>query len=192
MHMGRPLAPAAPVYVDRAPPRMRHEVRPPRPSPGHIWIDGYWGWENGTHVWIEGTWATPPQPGYVWVGPRWHREGRRWVYVGGYWNHHHGPVYVDPVGPPAGPGYGGGVTISGRVMSMQGAPVSGIMVTLAGTQEGRIVTDGSGSYVFAGLPPGSYAVRASGPCAFAPDVANFNNLYGTVTQDIIVSGCGGW
>ena len=191
MHMGRPLAPGAPVYVDAAPPRMRYEVRPPRPSPGHIWIDGYWGWDNGAHVWIGGEWSTPPQPGYAWVTPRWRRHGHRWVYAPGYWNHHHGPMYVGADVP--GPAYGGGgITISGRVMSMQGAPVPGIMVTLAGTQEGQIVTDGSGSYVFGGLPPGSYAIRPSGPCAFAPDVANLNNLYGSVTQDIIVSGCGGW
>jgi protocatechuate 3,4-dioxygenase beta subunit len=91
-----------------------------------------------------------------------------------------------------GPAYGGEITISGRVMSMQGAPVSGIMITLAGTQEGQIVTDGNGYYAFSGLPPGSYAVRPTGNCAFAPDVANLNDLYGSVTQDIIVSGCGGW
>jgi hypothetical protein len=91
------------------------------------------------------------------------------------------------------PASGGSISISGRVMSLQGTPVPGIMVTLAGTQEGHIVTDGSGYYAFRGLPPGSYAVRPTGGgCAFAPDVANLNNLYGSVTQDIIVSGCGGW
>jgi hypothetical protein len=66
------------------------------------------------------------------------------------------------------------------------------MVMLAGAQGGQIVTDGSGAYVFSGLSPGSYAVRPTGDCAFAPDVANFNDLYTNVTQDIIVSGCGGW
>jgi hypothetical protein len=172
---------------------MRFETRPPRPSPSHIWIGGYWGWENDTHVWIGGEWAEPPQPGYAWEQPRWRRHGHRWEYAPGYWRHHGGPVYIDPMGPAPGPAYGGGVTISGRVMSMQGAPVPGIVVTLAGTQEGQIVTDGSGTYVFSGLPPGSYAVRPTGGgCAFAPDVANLNNLYGSVTQDIIVSGCGGW
>jgi hypothetical protein len=112
------------------------------------------------------------------------------MYEPGYWRHDHGPVYVVEPEAPA-PAYGG-ITISGRVMSMQGAPVAGITVVLAGTQEGRIVTDASGTYAFSGLPPGSYAVRPTGPCAFSPDVANLNNLYGSVTQDIIVSGCGGW
>ena len=193
MHMGRPLAPAQPVYVEMAPPRVRYEQRPPRPSPAHIWIGGYWGWENDTHVWIGGEWATPPQPGYAWEPPHWRRHGHRWGYSPGYWRHHGGPVYVgEAMGPEPDPGYGNGITISGRVMSMQGTPVGGIMVTLAGTQEGHIVTDGSGTYAFSGLPPGSYAIRPTGDCAFSPDVANLNNLYGSVTQDIIVSGCGGW
>jgi hypothetical protein len=191
MHFGRPLAPSAPVYVEIAPPRVRYEVRPPRPSPGYTWIGGYWGWENSAHVWINGQWARPPQPGYAWEPAHWRREGHRWVYIPGYWAHRRGPVFVAPVAPAPVFG-GGGITISGRVMSMQGAPVPGILVTLAGTQQGQIVTDGSGAYVFSGLPPGSYAVRPTGDCAFAPDVANFNDLYTNVTQDIIVSGCGGW
>jgi hypothetical protein len=191
MHFGRPVAPAGPVYVEVAPPRVRYEVRSTRPSPLHVWIGGYWGWDNGTHVWIAGEWATPPQPGYLWEQPRWRRHGHRWAYTPGYWRHHHGPIYAAPA--TGAPVYeGGGITISGRVMSMQGAPVPGIMVVLAGTQEGHIVTDASGAFVFAGLPPGSYSIRPNGNCAFAPDVANFNNLYGSVTQDIIVSGCAGW
>jgi hypothetical protein len=193
MHMGRPLGPRPPVYVQAAPPPPRYEARPARPAAGYVWIGGYWGWENDTHVWIGGQWSPPPQPGYVWVTPRWRRHGHQWAYAPGYWRHHHGPVYVETMGATPAPVYGGGgITISGRVMSMQGAPVPGIMVTLAGTQEGRIVTDGSGTYAFSGLPPGSYAIRPTGPCAFAPDVANLNNVYGSVTQDIIVSGCGGY
>ena len=115
-----------------------------------------------------------------------------------------GPVYVGPeyaeqpdYGAPAyaapAPSYAGNITISGHVATVEGAPVPGVVVTLAGTQEGRIVTDNSGYYVFGGLPPGSYAVRPTGGgCAFAPDVANLNNLYGSVTQNIVVSGCPGW
>jgi hypothetical protein len=55
------------------------------------------------------------------------------------------------------------------------------------------VTDGSGAYVFSGLPPGSYSVRPiGGGCAFSPDVANLSNLGTSVAQDIIVEGCPGW
>jgi hypothetical protein len=170
-----------------------------RPSPGHVWVGGYWAYQGDNTVWVDGEWAMPPQPGYVWVGPRWRRHGHRWAFVPGFWRHHHGPVYVEagvgmggPVGPA--PAYAGGpVSISGHVTTVDGAPVPGIMVTLAGSQEGHIVTDNSGYYVFSGLPPGSYAIRPTGGgCAFAPDVVNLNNLYASVNQNIIVSGCPGW
>lgn len=91
------------------------------------------------------------------------------------------------------PVYEGNISISGYVTSVQGAPVAGIMVTLAGSREGHIVTDSSGYYVFSDLAPGSYSVRPTGGgCAFSPDVVNLNNLGTSVTQNIIVSGCGGW
>jgi hypothetical protein len=202
--MGRPLAPPPPVYVEVAPPRPRPEFRPPRPSPGTVWIGGYWGWDNGAHIWIGGEWAAPPAPGYVWAQPRWRRHGHRWGYQQGYWRHTGGPVYVDPeyaqqpeyagpAYPPPPPAYAGNITISGHATTSDGAPVPGVMVTLAGSQEGRVVTDNSGYYVFGDLPPGSYSVRPTGGgCAFAPDVVNLNNLRGSVTQDIVVSGCPGW
>jgi Carboxypeptidase regulatory-like domain/WXXGXW repeat (2 copies) len=201
---GRPMPPR-PIYVEAPPPRVRYEAPPPRPSATHIWIGGYWGWENDEHVWIEGRWAAPPEPGYQWEQARWRRQGHRWMLVPGHW-HRHGHVWVEPmVGPPAyvepAPGYAapapayeaGNLSISGYVTSMQGTPVAGITVTLAGSREGRIVTDGSGFYVFSGLPFGSYSVRpVGGGCAFAPDVVNLNNLGSNVTQNITVSGCGGW
>jgi hypothetical protein len=165
-----------------------------RPSPTHVWVGGYWAYQGDTTAWVDGEWVAPPQPGYVWVEPRWRHRGHRWAFVPGFWRHHHGPVYVEggPVGPA--PTYAGGpVTISGNVTTVDGAPVPGIMVTLAGSQEGHIVTDNSGYYVFSGLPPGSYAIRPTGGgCAFAPDVVNLNNLYASVNQNIIVSGCPGW
>ncbi len=192
VYMGRPLAPARPIYVEAEPPRVRYEAPPPRPSPAHVWIAGYWGWEDGTQMWIGGEWATPPSPGYAWEPARWKRHGHRWAYYPGHWKHQHGPVFVEPlaVGPEG--GYGA-ISISGHVTDMQGAPVSGIVVTLAGSQQGEIVTDGSGAYVFSGLPPGSYSVRPiGGGCAFSPDVANLSNLGTSVAQDIIVEGCPGW
>ena len=197
---GRPQERAQPIYVQTAPPPVRREVPTARPSPGHVWIGGYWGWQNDQHVWIEGQWATPPRPGYAWEPARWRRHGHRWTFVPGHW-HAHGRVWVEPgmAAPPdqvyaTGPAYvAGDIAVSGYVTSPQGAPVAGITVTLAGSREGRSVTDGSGYYVFSGLAPGSYAIRATGPgCAFVPDVVNLSNLGGSVTQNIIVSGCGGW
>jgi hypothetical protein len=86
---------------------------------------------------------------------------------------------------------GNPVAISGRVTTAQGVAVPGITVTLAGSREGRVVTDGAGYYFFGVFPPGSYSVRPSGPCAFSPDVVNLNNLYSSITQDFIASGCSG-
>jgi hypothetical protein len=192
--MGRPLYRPEPVFVEMQPPRPRFERPMPRPSPGHVWIGGYWGWENGVHVWIGGEWVVPPSPGYVWVQPRWARHGHRWQYVPGYWNHRSGPVFMvnEPVVAEQPLPVYGSLSISGYVTSVQGAPVAGIMVTLAGSREGHIVTDSSGYYIFADLPPGSYAIRPTGDCAFSPDVVNLNNLGASFTQNIIVSGCGGW
>jgi hypothetical protein len=181
----------------------------------HVWINGYWGWQDDHHVWIEGRWAMPPESGYAWEPARWKRRGPRWIFAPGHW-HMRGrmwvepamavpapapvyaapaPVYVAPAPVPApAPMYAAGpIAITGYVTSMQGVPVAGITVTLAGNREGRIVTDNSGYYAFSGLMPGSYSIRATGGrCAFAPDVVNLNNLGNSVTQNIIVSGCGGW
>lgn len=56
--------------------------------------------------------------------------------------------------------------VSGRVT---GAFTSGVFVTLSGDATAVGVTDGSGSYSFAGLPPGNYAVTPSYPgYAFTP------------------------
>ena len=145
-------------------------------------------------MWIGGQWQMPPEPGYEWESARWHRRGHRWLYNPGHWRPYGTAVVVQPMAPAPAPVYEeGGITISGHVASPQGAPVAGITVTLAGSREGRIVTDGGGGYVFSGLAPGSYSVRATGGnCAFAPDVVNLNNLGYSVTQNITVSGCGGW
>jgi hypothetical protein len=65
-----------------------------------------------------------------------------------------------------------------------GRPAAGIAVVLAGTSEGRAVTDDNGQYVFRGLAPGSYAVRPNDPrCGFGPDVANLNNLGSSAVQN---------
>ena len=55
-----------PLYRARmAPPPMRAEVRPMAPSPRHVWVGGYWGFEGGRHAWVGGRWELPPQPGRV-------------------------------------------------------------------------------------------------------------------------------
>ncbi len=61
-------------------------------------------------------------------------------------------------------------------------------MVLAGTSEGRAITDGDGNYSFTGLGYGSYAVRPNeGGCNFAPDVVNLNNLGGPAVQNFSTS-----
>ena len=93
----------------------------------------------------------------------------------------HAGHYARPHAPPP-------VSISGRVMAPNGAPATGVVVTLAGTAEATAVTDAYGNYSFVGLPAGSYAVRPSRPgCSFAPDVVNLNNLASGIAQDFNVA-----
>ena len=75
------------MYVDGPPPPPLevNVVAGPRPSPYHIWINGYWGWDGGRRRWVASHWELPPHGHGAWVEPRWeHREGR-YVYVRGYW-----------------------------------------------------------------------------------------------------------
>lgn len=73
--------------VAKAPPPPRHEViiERERPSPGHIWIKGYWVWRKGRHVWMAGHWEHPPHANAVWTEPSWERRDRGYVLIEGFW-----------------------------------------------------------------------------------------------------------
>jgi hypothetical protein len=68
-----------------APPPPEREVIVARPSPGYVWIGGYWSFRAGRHVWISGHWEEPPRTNVVWVEPRWERRGHHYVFIRGYW-----------------------------------------------------------------------------------------------------------
>jgi hypothetical protein len=77
-------APGEAVVYDAPPPPIV-EVQTAPPSPYHIWIGGYWGWDGHRRYWAAGHWELPPHPHAFWVQPRWeHRDGR-YVFVRGYW-----------------------------------------------------------------------------------------------------------
>ena len=59
-----------------APPPTRVEVIGDAPSPGYVWIGGYWNWVGGRHEWVPGRWA-PGRPGHHWVTPKAVRCGFR-------------------------------------------------------------------------------------------------------------------
>lgn len=80
------------VLIVQAPPPPRHEVIIERPSPQHVWIDGYWVWRENRHVWMAGHWELPPREHAVWVTPRWEARGHGYVFIAGTWRD--GPVVV--------------------------------------------------------------------------------------------------
>jgi hypothetical protein len=67
-----------------APPPPRVEVIGTAPSPGFVWIDGYWNWVGGRHEWVAGRWAAG-RPGHHWVGHTWVRAGDGWRMRPGHW-----------------------------------------------------------------------------------------------------------
>jgi hypothetical protein len=67
-----------------APPSPRVEVVGAAPSPGYVWIGGYWNWVGGRHEWVEGHWASP-RPGHHWVAHQWVRQGDGWRMRPGHW-----------------------------------------------------------------------------------------------------------
>jgi Carboxypeptidase regulatory-like domain len=82
----------------------------------------------------------------------------------------------------------GSLTVSGKVTSV-GAPVPGVLVSLAGGAQGTRVTDETGAYSFA-VNPGSYSLRLSGPCSsFTPGNTNLNNIKSSQTANFQGTSC---
>jgi WXXGXW repeat (2 copies) len=67
-----------------APPAPRVEVIGAAPSPGYVWMAGYWNWVGDRHVWVAGRWS-PPKPGHHWVADQWVRQGDGWRMKSGHW-----------------------------------------------------------------------------------------------------------
>lgn len=67
-----------------APPPPREEVVGVPPTPGFVWLPGYWNWVGNRHEWVEGHWAAP-RPGHHWVAHRWVRQGDGWRLRPGHW-----------------------------------------------------------------------------------------------------------
>jgi hypothetical protein len=81
-------APAQPpaIIVQQAPPAVQPESPTARPSDRHVWVAGYWAWQNQNYVWIPGQWVVAPREGATWVPPRWEREGTGYRFYDGYWD----------------------------------------------------------------------------------------------------------
>ncbi|KPL10694.1 hypothetical protein AMJ71_02350 [candidate division TA06 bacterium SM1_40] len=72
------------VYVQKAPPGPRAEVKPPRPTRKAVWVPGYWRWDGNSYVWVQGHWEKKPR-GSAWVPGHWDKKPRGWVWVPGHW-----------------------------------------------------------------------------------------------------------
>jgi hypothetical protein len=87
-----PVAVSAPgtvvstTVVTQAPPALQSEVVLAQPSPQHVWIAGYWTWQNDRYEWMAGHWELPPNSASVWVAPRWEQQGASYRFYEGYWN----------------------------------------------------------------------------------------------------------
>jgi hypothetical protein len=57
------------------------------PSPDHIWIDGYWTWDNRyrEYVWVQGYWALAPYQDAYWLPGYWEYYGNGYRWVDAYW-----------------------------------------------------------------------------------------------------------
>jgi len=69
------IRPAAPAY----------RVRPPRPSPVHVWMGGNYVWRGGQYYYTDGYWATPSGAGQRWVEGHWKQRRGGWVWIPGHW-----------------------------------------------------------------------------------------------------------
>src|ERR1700729_725158 len=66
------------------PPEPRVEVVGVAPTPGYVWLSGYWNWVDGRHEWVEGRWSAP-RAGHHWVAHQWVRQGDGWRMKPGHW-----------------------------------------------------------------------------------------------------------
>jgi hypothetical protein len=76
---------AAPVVVKQAPPASPRESIIDRPSVRHVWVTGYWVWQDDKYQWTAGHWEMPPRGMEKWVAPRWEKKGDGYVFSEGYW-----------------------------------------------------------------------------------------------------------
>ena len=72
-------------YAYAPPPPLRVERYGPAPGPGHVWVNGYWGYGGGRYNWASGYWARPPHRNARWQEGRWDRDGRGYRYRKGHW-----------------------------------------------------------------------------------------------------------
>ncbi len=72
------------VYVQKAPPKPKTEVRTKRPNKKAVWVPGHWQWNGRKYAWKKGHWNARPG-GKTWVPGHWNKKPRGWKWVPGHW-----------------------------------------------------------------------------------------------------------
>jgi hypothetical protein len=73
------------VVTPQQPPASRKEPILDQPSPLHVWVTGYWVWQEGKFNWVAGHWELPPRGTDTWVAPRWEKRGDSYAFTPGFW-----------------------------------------------------------------------------------------------------------
>src|SRR5262245_60483359 len=79
-----PCEPRLTYAVSSPPPKPLPETPSARPTPGMVWVPGYWHWDAIRYVWVPGHWETPP-PGRRWLPAETQSEGGGYRYYAGVW-----------------------------------------------------------------------------------------------------------
>jgi hypothetical protein len=74
------------IVVSAPPAPQAPEAIPDRPSTQHVWVAGYWTWQNNRYAWMAGHWEVPPFAGAAWVNPRTESESGNFRFYEGHWN----------------------------------------------------------------------------------------------------------
>ena len=88
-------------YDDRprqAPPAPKEQA-PDRPRRNHVWVAGYWDWNNGQYNWVAGRWERERQ-GRRWRDHRWEMKDGVYVRINGDWEEFT-PAAFPSAAPPA-------------------------------------------------------------------------------------------
>ncbi|MDI1319344.1 MAG: YXWGXW repeat-containing protein [bacterium] len=73
------------VVLQAPPAPQAPEAIPARPSDAHVWVSGYWTWQDNRYAWMAGHWVVPPYAGAKWVNPRSESEGGAFRFYEGHW-----------------------------------------------------------------------------------------------------------
>ena len=72
-------------YIVSAPPQQMDEVVLVAPSPIHVWIPGYYSYNNGSYVFVNGYYRIPPHGRTSYVQGSWQNTPRGYKRGKGHW-----------------------------------------------------------------------------------------------------------